>query len=504
MKVVLSLLSVVFAGLAGGAAAKERPNILWVFVDDQGPDWGCYGNTLVHTPTLDALAGEGRVFTRAFAVAPVCSVSHTSLFTGNYVTSLGVPHHRSHYQDELPEGHFHAEELLSEAGYFTVNMVSSLGGKDDRIVHGASGKTDFNVYRKSEAYRQKSINNQSGGEFFDHVHALSNEEPGSYFSGGAWDKMREGQPFFAYVNIETGKKHGWEKGTEWARRNKLAVDPGKVRVPGYLADTPGIREFLASKLNAVSHTDAVIGNFIRALKDRGEYENTFIFVAGDHGYDFMRHKQTLYDSGLRVPMIIRWPGKGSAAKCDDLAGLIDIAPTTLRIAGVDVPGTMEGIDLRDAGALRERKQLFGTRDGVDGVFDMYRTVRDRRFRYIRHFYPEIPYLNGKYASRYMVIKEMRELAKAGELDAAQESFLLPQKRAAEELYDLENDPDEINNLAGQAEYESIQSELSRVLAAWMENNGDIDPEYGKLFANGQLRANLRIQGLMDKKENDSR
>ena len=104
----------------------------------------------------------------------------------------------------------------------------------------------------------------------------------------------------------------------------------------------------------------------------------------------------------------------------------------------------------------------------------------------------------------MVIKEMRELAKAGELDAAQESFLLPQKRAAEELYDLENDPDEINNLAGQAEYESIQSELSRVLAAWMENNGDIDPEYGKLFANGQLRANLRIQGLMDKKENDSR
>jgi arylsulfatase A-like enzyme len=480
-------------------SAAERPNILWIFVDDQGPDWGCYGNELVHTPVLDALAKEGTVYKRAFAVAPVCSVSHTSLYTGNYVTTLGVPHHRSHYQDELPKGYFHAEELLSKAGYFTVNMVSSVGGKEDRIIYGASGKTDFNFYRKTAAYKSKGINNQSGGEFFDHVHAVDNKDAGSYFASGEWEKRKKEQPFFAFINIETGKKHGWKRGDEWASQNKLAVDPARVKVPAYLADTPDIRKFLASKLNSVSHTDAVIGKFISALKRSGEYENTFIFIAGDHGYDFMRNKQTLYDSGLRVPMIIKWPGKKPTAVSEDLAGLIDIAPTSLAIAGVDIPTTMEGIDLHSKGAVSSRKVIFGTRDGVDGVFDMYRTVRNKRFRYIRHFYPEIPYLNGKYATRYLVIKEMRTLSKSGKLTAAQAAFLQAQKPAAEELYDLENDPDEINNLAGKPGHSAIQKELSDTLAAWMISNKDRDPGYRTLFASGKLKANLKVQSLIDKK-----
>ncbi len=337
MRTLSSLLLAMIAAISGSAIADDRPNVLWIFVDDQGPDWGCYGNQLVHTPTLDTLAEEGTVFTKVFSVAPVCSVSHTALFTGNYVTTLGVPHHRSHYQDELPRGYFHAEQLLSEAGYFTVNMVSSTGNRDDRLIYGASGKTDFNFYRNSPDHKAKRINNQSGAEFFDHVHAVSNRDLNTYFKGGAWERRKRSQPFFAYANLETGKKHGWARANQWAQQQGVAVDPADVRVPGYLADTPGIREFLATKLNSVSHTDAVIGSFIKALKSAGEYDNTFIFIAGDHGYDFMRNKQTLYDSGLRVPMVVKWPGSAEASVCDELVALIDIAPTSLRLAEVPPP-----------------------------------------------------------------------------------------------------------------------------------------------------------------------
>ncbi len=160
---------------------------------------------------------------------------------------------------------------------------------------------------------------------------------------------------------------------------------------------------------------------------------------------------------------------------------------------------MEGIDLQDVAAVKDRQYVFGTRDGVDGFFDMYRTVRSTRFRYIKHFYPEIPYVNGTYASRYLVMKEMRDLFKDGKLSPAQESFLLPQKDAAEELYDLENDPDELNNLTGQAEYAAVQRELSEVLAEWMDDNGDRDPEYGTLLPSGTLKRNMRIQPLIDRK-----
>lgn len=491
------LIILIFLSIIG--LAEDKPNIIWIYVDDQGPQWSSYGNKLVTTPNLDALAKDGVLFTNAFSASPVCSTSHTSLFTGNHVTYLTCPHHRSDYIDELPKGVFHTEELLSNAGYLTVNMISNGTGKD-RILHGASGKTDLNFMRKSEKNKKMASVGQSGAEVFDNVHKFDNDKLDTYFSGGVWDQRKKKQPFFCYINIETGKAHGFKYGTTWAKENKIAIKASKVTPPPYFPQDTYFKQYWASIYDSVSYTDHVVGNFIKALKSKGLYDNSLIMIAGDHGFAVLRHKHTLYDSGLRVPLIIKYPKNINAGSTSNrMTSLIDIAPTSLKCAQIAIPATMLGKDVS-----LPQKYIYGTRDGVDGTFDRYRCIRSNKYKLILHFYPEIPYINGGYAKGRLFHKKFKEMYKSKKLNATQLLFLNEEKLSSVELYDLEKDPYEINNLADDNNFSKIRQGLLNDLKIWMTKNNDNAPDYHKLFPNKKVPKDYSIKNILKKYKSKQR
>lgn len=253
--------------------ARDRLNVLWILGDDLGPQLGCYGHPLVHTPNADRLASEGVRFTHCFTTAPVCSASRSGWNTGAYQTTTGTHNHRSHRKDNyhLPEGVRLVSHRMRDAGYFTANVTDIA-----ESVRG-SGKTDFNFQL--------------------------DEKP---FQGTHWNQRAKGQPFYAQINFTAP-----HKGPMWqhARKQKRLVDPAKVDLPPYYPDHPVVRDEVANYLDAVNLWDTQVGAALDSLKRDGLLDNTVIFVFGDNGRCLLRGKQWLYDPGTQVPLLVRWPGR---------------------------------------------------------------------------------------------------------------------------------------------------------------------------------------------------
>jgi arylsulfatase A-like enzyme len=315
--------------------------------------------------------------------------------------------------------------------------------------------------------------------------------PKTFFEGGPWAKRAEGQPFFAYANIETGKAYAFKAGRKWAKENGVTVNPKDVSVPPYLPDTPEQRDLIAMIHETVEHTDAVVGRFLDGLEQAGFKTNTFVFIASDHGRATFRHKQWLYDTGTHVPMILRWPGHIPAGSvCNELTSLIDVAPTTLAVAGVKIPPAMEGLNLLEAD-LAARTNIFASRDGVDGTFDMSRMIRTKHYKFIRNYYPELPYINGNYAKKQLEDKDLVALFEAGKLTPAQAAFLQPDK-PAEELYDIVADPFEVNNLVTDPKYAAIRNELSGKLEAHRKATNDRNWDARKALGVAKIAPNTSV------------
>lgn len=402
--------------------AAGRPNVLLLVIDDMDPDFGCYGNTLTHTPNIDTLASEGLRFTRAYATSGVCSPSHTSLFTGCYATTIGCPHHRSTYIDALPDGYTILTELMSDAGYFTVNFKSN-GDRLFNKLYGATAKTDLNFDRG-----KPENNEESGKEVFDHLQIIDPMDVSTYFKGGIWLEKERDQPFFAYANIESGKLHGFELGRKWATAQGVEVDLETLDVPPHFADLPDVRLRLASALDAVSRTDDEVGKFLRALDEAGLKDDTLVILLSDNGATLPRHKQNLWETGIHIPLIIRWPGQVSASSVnEELASMIDVAPTILNAAEARTPSTMEGLDLL-GDQLASRHAVFAARDGLDGFFDCSRAVVTKDYWYIHHFYPELPFRGSRYAQKQLTFPSMLKLYKAGKLNELQSIYYESGKR----------------------------------------------------------------------------
>ena len=314
------------------------------------------------------------------------------MITGMYQTSIGAHHHRSHRADgyRLPEPVRLITDYLRDAGYFTANVKTAAAG-----VRG-SGKTDFN---------------------------FSFEDA---FDNGDWNERKPGQPFFAQLSISvTHRGAHWETiGEELETR----VNPAEIELPPYYPDHPIARADWATYLDSIQVMDGYVGKVLKRLDDEGLANNTVVIFIGDHGRCHVRGKQWLYDGGIHIPMIIRWPGKLKAGEIgDDLVSAID------RI----------------------------------------RCVRTKRYKYIRNFMPERPYTqkNAYKERRYPMLRLMKELHSKGELTPAQALFMSSQK-PGEELYDIRNDPWEIHNLAGSPEHQSTLEELGRILETWIEKTGD--------------------------------
>ncbi|GAB4141498.1 MAG: hypothetical protein Tsb009_11270 [Planctomycetaceae bacterium] len=451
VSLLFSLVMVANTDNAKAAAKPSKPNILWIIGEDLGPELGCYGTPQVWTPHLDKLAKSGMRFTNAFTTAPVCSASRSAFMTGMYQTSIGAHNHRSHRRDNyrLPKGVRLMTHRLQDAGYFTANLRHISKKKNDRFFRG-TGKTDwnFNITRKP-------------------------------FDSDRWDDLKSHQPFYAQINFsETHRGGAWNNAHQHIAKT---ADPAKVKLPPYYPDHPVARKDWAQYLNTVMALDRKVGMVLARLEEDGLAENTIVIFMGDHGRAMVRGKQWCYDSGLHIPLIIRWPKEISMPKqfkpgtvSDQLISALDLTATTLAYATGGKPKNMQGRVFFGPKAEPAREYVYAARDRCDETVFRIRTVRNKRYRYIRNFMPERPFLqrNRYKEKQYPVIALMRTLHAQGKLNDVQKVLMAPH-RPAEELYDIKNDPYEIHNLANSLEHQAILKTFRAKLNTWIEETNDL-------------------------------
>lgn len=473
--------------LAGGAQVSERarhPNILWIVAENIGPDIGCYGFPTVATPNLDRLAREGMRYRQAFATAPVCSTSRSSFMTGMYQTSIGAHHHRSHRSPgiddnyHLPAGVRPLTQRLMEAGYSTANLTT-IAGKPV-----GTGKTDLNFSVEGPVLRPNE--KPPGGSRPESLrHNFENSI--RLFHLTEWTALRARQPFYAQINlptVELGEKN-WTAAADnlWnGQSHPSTTDPAKIVMPPYFPDHPIVRRHWAGYIDAVNGLDARVGEILARLETDGLADETIVIFFADNGRLELRGLDWCYDSGDRVPLIVRWPRnypappQYHAGKTNEqLVSLIDLTATTLALAGIPKPAGMQGRIFLGDKPDPARDVVFSARDRTDEAVQRIRAARGPRFRYIRNFMPDKPYLAPHHYkdTRFPIGNVLREMNAAGRLSGPALA-LLATRLPNEELYDTESDPYEVRNLAasGDPVHQQMLREMRATLEQWIEEAGD--------------------------------
>lgn len=441
----------------GEARAAARPNILWISAEDLSPDLGCYGDPYARTPNVDRLAGQSLRYDRAFSVYGVCAPSRSSIITGQYPTAIGTCHMRS--KGAPPPETRCFTEYLRESGYFCSNNV----------------KTDYNFDAPVTAWDESNAR-------------------------AHWRNRPKGQPFFSVLNIVATHESQARPTPEQYEKNMASVppaerhDPAKAVLPPYYPDTEAVRKNWAINCDNITALDHIVGRILRDLDDDGLAESTAVFFWGDHGRGLTRGKRWVYDSGIRVPLLVRWPGQvkpGAATR--QMVSLMDLGSTALSMAGIATPKQMHGVPFLGAHAGRERKYVHACRDRMDETSDTIRAVRDARFKYIRNYHPELPYAQSiQYMDEMPMLKEMRRLNAEGKLTGPQTLWFAPRK-PEEELYDCETDPHEIRNLVADARYASKLKELRAEHEAWKRRYPDLG-----LLPEPELLERMRPGGVWQK------
>lgn len=428
---------------AAGQDTARRPNILWLTCEDMSPHLGCYGEQLAHTPHLDRLASEGIRYTHAYSTSGVCAPSRSCLITGVYPSSLGTQFMRC--KGTLPDFVRCFPEYLRNVGYYCTNNV----------------KTDYNFNPPASVWDESS--NQAH-----------------------WKNRPAGQPFFAVFNSTVTHEsqirlrgEAFEKIVRSLPR-ELRHDPAMVILPPYYPDTPEARLDWAQYLDTISVMDQGVGEHLASLEKEGLADDTIVFFYSDHGVGLPRAKRWLYESGTHVPLIIRF-GKNfrhlapqeAATVTEQLVSFVDFAPTVLSLAGVPVPDHMQGMAFLGEQAQPPRDYVHGIRDRMDETHDLIRSVRDKRYRYIRNDMPWMPYAQPlTYAELGPTMQSLRKLHAAGRLMPEQELFFRAAK-PPEELYDVDNDPHELNNVAALAEHRATLERLRARHLAWADETLDL-------------------------------
>tara|TARA_R110002049_G_scaffold285698_1_gene466652 strand:+ start:13073 stop:14629 length:1557 start_codon:yes stop_codon:yes gene_type:complete len=416
--IAISIASSVVAAEESATSAAGRPNVLWITIEDWSPDLSCYGTKGIHTPHVDQLASEGIRYETAFTTSPVCSTSRSAMMTGFHQNYIGAHQHRTLQKEPLPYGIKPIPHLLQQSGYFTALM---------------SNKTDCNFLpdQKSEL-----------------------------FMGNDWSQRDPGQPFFARITF--GGTH-----RAFQRDPVRPIDIKDVELPPYYADTPLCRRDWATGLEQMQLVDRQVGEILKRLDDEGLADNTIVFFIGDHGGCHIRGKQFLYDGGIRIPMIMRWPGKVQPGQVsEDLVMSIDICATVLEAAGVNSPVTLHGKSLF-SDDVKNREYVFAARDKMDETHDSMRAIRSKDHKLILNLMPERPWcqFNRYKEGSYPMLAQMNVMNLKGQLTPAQARFFAPSKPKIE-LFDLKIDPHEIDNVASDPAYAEIKAKLLAELTRW--------------------------------------
>ncbi|MEM0969986.1 MAG: sulfatase [Verrucomicrobiota bacterium] len=424
-----------------GASLQAGPrNILWIYVDDMSDWMGCYGHDAVPTPHIDALAEEGVLFERAYMPSPVCSTTRSALITGTIQTTFGLHQHRTMIKLPLPKEVLTVPELFREAGYTTFN----------------ESKDDYNFLRDRELLYSGDFARTSWKG-----HMLGREV-------GWLDQLKKRTPFFGQIQLKGGKFEG-ETGQKYPMPSRVSAE--EVSVPPYYPDDEVIRNAIARHYEQVVEADEQVGAITAALQEHGLWETTVIFFFTDHGSPLPRSKQFLYEEGLKVPLIVRGPGIPGGERRSDLVSGIDISTTSLSLAGIPIPSFMEGRALF-APDHEPRDYVISARDRCGIAVDRIRTVRTERFRYLRNYQTDRAFYQAQYRDRHASIIRLRALYAEGKLTDLQAAYHEAEQRPREELYDLENDPDQVVNLAGNPEYASVLEDHQTMLADWATQTGD--------------------------------
>lgn len=430
--------------LSGTTSQAARPNILWLTCEDISPHLGCYGDPHAITPHLDALAQEGVRYTHAFTTAGVCAPCRSGIITGMYQTTLGTHHMRC--QATLPSHVKPFPTFLREQGYYCTN----------------NSKEDYQFKTPAGTWDESS----------SRAHWRNRENPK--------------QPFFAVFNFTGCHESGISSREKYMRVTKdLTPDQRQsaeelATLPPYYPDTPTVREDWKRNYELITAMDAWAGQRLQELRQDGLAENTIVFFFSDHGVGLPRAKRWLYDSGVRIPLIVRIPQalrvaeQGSPGSVSDaLVSSIDFGPTVLHLAGIPLQSHMQGQPFLGEELPAPRTFVYGARDRMDERYDIIRMVRDHRFKYLRNYEPLKPYYQYMNTSeKGATMRVLREGHEAGTLPSIPDRYFASGK-PVEELYDTFDDPHEIHNLADDPKYAATLERLRHAHRVWVSETKDV-------------------------------
>jgi N-sulfoglucosamine sulfohydrolase len=419
--------------LAPVLAQQEKPNILWIVSEDNSPFLGCYGDKFATTPNLDNFAKQGILYKNAFATAPVCAPSRSTLITGMYPPSIGTEHMRSTYP--VPDFVKFFPRYFREAGYYTTN----------------NAKKDYNTVDQPEAWDESS-------------------------QKATYKNRKPGQPFFAVFNLNVSHESSIHTPVP---NDKLKHDPEKVPLPPYHPRTPEMKHDWALYYDKVEEMDRQAGALLKELEKEGLAENTIVFYYSDNGGILGRSKRFVYESGLKVPLIIRFPKKyeslapaKAGTATERIVTFNDFAPTVLSLADIKIPDYIQGQAFLGKQQVKERDYAYGFRGRMDERTDLSRTVRDKNYRYIRNYLPHKIYAQYlEYLWKAPSMPSWEAEYKAGRLNEVQKKFW--EEKPAEELFDIEKDPHNVDNLAADPKYKDILLKLRAANHNWLIESKDV-------------------------------
>lgn len=463
---------------------NERPNIVLIMAEDLSPRLGAYQDKVAKTPNIDALAQEGVRFENTYAMAPVCAPSRASMITGCFAHTIGLQHMRT---SNFPKGGYVGQppahikafpEQLRASGYMTFNDVKA----DYQFVENIKDHGPFSIWDAHGTYMD---------EAWMHVPAIWQHFP------------LQDKPFYVQLNPqithesalftkEYAAEYVWPVIDFWdeyrSQYNFTPTDPKQVELEPYFPDTPEVRQEIARLYDNVQIFDHQVGLIIDKLKHDGLWDNTILIVTTDHGDCIPRHKRDIYESGLKVPLIVKipekyqpqnWPAQGSTSS--QLVSFEDLAPTILSLAKAPTPSHMQGISLTETD--KKRDYVYSFSDRMDQVSLRSRTIRDEKFRYIRHYQETEAGHDLRYRDNLGMMQAMKRERDANQLNTSQMKWF--EKRPQEELFDLDQDPHELINLANDPAYKNELIRLRKALAHWLSKNGDMS-----IIDEEQMAANL--------------
>jgi len=441
---IIVLTGLAFTSASVRAQAVQRPNILWIYIEDMNPFLGCYGDSTVPTPNMDGLASQGVLFEKCFVTAPVCSPCRSAIITGRMQTTIGAHNHNSAYNKTTPvllpdylRGNT-LPEIFRKNGYSTFNQ----------------GKDHYNfTYDRSKLYSMQRVKKNWKAP---------------------WRELKDRKkPFFGQVQL-SGGKYAFNPKSLDVLPKRLKPEDVADKMPPYYPKDPIMLKHWALHYDCVRRTDMAVGEVMQLLENDGLLENTIVFCFSDHGCYLPRHKQFCYEGGLQVPFIVVAPEKyakwDKGVRRKGLISALDISATSLALSGIEVPKWYDSRDLFALGYKRDF--VIAAKDRMDFTIDRVRSLRnDKGIKYIRNFMTDRPYMQLNYRHGREYMNRMQELFTKGKLTEEQARFW-GKDRPAEELYDLNKDPHELRNLADSPKYRQQLQQLRAQLDEWIKKTND--------------------------------